>query len=376
MIAEDFVKKICGLGIQNIIGVPDSTLKPFCNYISKNTGESFFHYVPSNEGSAIGLAIGSYLASGKPSCVYMQNSGLGNTVNPITSLANEDVYGIPMLLVIGWRGEPGKPDEPQHKFMGQKTRELLELLEIDYDILERSMSERELEKCFARAKQYLQTERQFALIVKKGFFEEDNTAIYQNNYKLVRENVIKEILQKIKENDVIVSTTGKISREVYEQSEKIRGHHSQCFLTVGGMGQASMIALGIAKENQNKRVICIDGDGAVLMHMGNLAFIARQNPTNMIHICLNNETHESVGGIPTGGCGIDYEKVAKACGYSRTYIVNDCMQLWDILEKVMEKEELTFIEVKVNLQSREDLSRPKESAEDNKLEFMRYHGKL
>lgn len=375
MTAKEFVKKISDSGIKNIIGVPDSTLAPFCNYICKKTGEDFIHYVSANEGSAVGQAIGSYLVSGEPACVYMQNSGLGNIVNPMTSLANKEVYNIPMLLIIGWRGEPGKQDEPQHKYMGKITTELLKLLNIEYSVLDKSMTEEEVNKCFGKAREKLGKHQQYALVVKKNFFEENNTFAYQNHYKLVREEAIKEILQNIGMDDVVVSTTGKISREVYEQSEGIRGNHSQCFLTVGGMGQASMIALGIAKENMNKRVYCIDGDGSILMHMGNLAFIGRQNPVNMVHICLNNDVHESVGGIPTGGCGIDYEKIAKACGYPCTYMADNDSQLQKVLKEATSRKELTFIEIKVNLQVRKDLGRPKESAEENKIEFMRYHAR-
>jgi len=183
MTAKDFVKKICDLGIKNIIGVPDSTLSPLCNYMSKNVEDTCRHYVPVNEGSAVGMAIGNYLATGKTSCVYMQNSGLGNVVNPITSLANQEVYNIPLLLVIGWRGEPGKSEEPQHKCMGRKTKELLEVLDIDYSILEKSMTEDEVNSCFDRAKDTMQNHRQYALLVKKDFFEEEKTFVYQNNYK-------------------------------------------------------------------------------------------------------------------------------------------------------------------------------------------------
>lgn len=373
MRAKDFAGKISELGISNMIGVPDSALKPFCNYLNSTEQNEFKHYVPVNEGAAVGFAMGTYLATGRPACIYMQNSGIGNTVNPITSLANEEVYDIPMLLIVGWRGEPEKKDEPQHKFMGKITEDILEVIGIEHCVLDASMTETDIDSCFTKAKKQLGANRQFAFVIKKGFFDEDKMEAYYNNYKLVREEVIGEVLQRVEDEDVIISTTGKISREVYEQSEKLKGQHAQCFLTVGGMGHASMIALGMAKERADKRVYCLDGDGATLMHMGNLAFIAKQNPDNLVHICLNNEAHESVGGMPTGSVGTDYAEVARASGYSIVYTVRDGKELNEALTFVERNKQLTFIEVKVKLQSRDDLGRPKESAKENKIKFMKYH---
>lgn len=371
-----FVEQIHKLGIETVIGVPDSALKPFCDYMNRNGEEFVHHYVPANEGAAVGLAIGSYLATGKASCVYMQNSGIGNTVNPLTSLANGAVYGIPMLLVIGWRGEPQTKDEPQHKFMGNVTTQMLKLLEVDYGIIGSDTSEEELDKIFAKAKMTLADKRQFAIVVRRGCFDDGESESYQNSYTLGREEAIREIILNINEEDVLVSTTGKISREVYEQSDELKGQHAQDFLTVGGMGHASMIALGFAKERPEKTVYCLDGDGAVLMHMGSLAFIAKQKPDNLIHICLNNEAHESVGGMPTGGTGLRYADVAESCGYPSVYKAETLQQLQDILNKIKEKRSLTFLEIMVSMASRSNLGRPKETAEQNKYEFMKYHGEI
>lgn len=373
---EKFVEQIHGLGIETVIGVPDSALKPFCDYMNRRGEEFLHHYVPANEGAAIGLAIGSYLATGKASCVYMQNSGIGNAVNPLTSLANEAVYGIPILLVIGWRGEPQTKDEPQHKFMGNITTQMLELLEVEYGEIGSDTSEQELKEIFVRARKTLLDKRQFAIVVKRGCFDDGESANYQNNYALAREEAIREIILRISEQAVLVSTTGKISREVYEQSDELKGQHAQAFLTVGGMGHASMIALGYAKDRPEKKVYCLDGDGAVLMHMGSLAFIAKQKPDNLIHICLNNEAHESVGGMPTGSVGLRYAEVAKACGYPVVYTVDNLQQLQDTLNKVKEERELTFLEIMVSMASRSDLGRPKETAQQNKSEFMEYHGEI
>lgn len=374
MLVTDFIGQIKKIGIKTLAGVPDSALKPFCDYINGMGKKEFTHYVPANEGAAVGIAIGEYLATGVPACVYMQNSGLGNVVNPITSLANEEVYGIPMLLLVGYRGEPGTKDEPQHKYMGKITESLLDVLDIEHIVLGKELTEQEITDGFLRAARRLEEGKQFAFVLKRDFLEIEEKGVYENNNSLVREDVIAQIIESLDDTDVVVSTTGKISREVYEQSDKIKGNHAQDFLTVGGMGHASMIALGIAQNAKEKRVYCLDGDGAELMHMGSLAFIAKQNPTNLIHICLNNEAHESVGGMPTGCTGLSYAKVAEAVGYELVYCIDTMEELKQILNDIKTKKALTFIEVRVSMKSRADLGRPKETAAANKENFMKYHG--
>lgn len=373
MKAEIFVENIKKIGINTLIGVPDSTLKQFCDYINTDGKDEMKHMVPPNEGAAIGLATGVYLSTKTPACIYMQNSGIGNIVNPITSLANEKVYDIPMLLVIGWRGEPGLHDEPQHKFMGEITEKILDVLDIDYSIIDKETSEKELTDIFTIVNEQLNKNKQYAIIVKRDTFDKRKNGNYQNKYTLVREDAIKTILGYIAKDDVIVSTTGKISREVYEECDIVFGKHSQAFLTVGGMGHASMIALAIAKNKENNRVFCFDGDGAVLMHMGSLAFIGKQSPKNLVHICLNNEAHESVGGMPTGAQGQDYSIIARDCAYKNVYCVEEQQQLVDTLEKIKNVDGPIFIEVKVAMYSRENLGRPKETAVENKINFMKYH---
>ncbi len=255
MLVTDFVEQIKKIGIKTLAGVPDSALKSFCDYINGTGKNEFEHYVPVNEGAAVGIAIGSYLATGVPACVYMQNSGLGNIVNPITSLANKDVYGIPMLLLVGWRGEPGTKDEPQHKYMGKITEDLLRVLEIEYIVLEKELSMQEIMRSFERAAQVLKEGKQFAFVLKRDFLQNNNSSDYKNNNSLVREDAIAAIIKMLDESDVVISTTGKISREVYEQSDRIKGSHAQDFLTVGGMGHASMIALGMAHKLEKKGCI-------------------------------------------------------------------------------------------------------------------------
>ncbi|WOO35163.1 phosphonopyruvate decarboxylase [Anaerocolumna sp. AGMB13020] len=371
MKVNSFAKAIKHLDINIITGVPDSTLKVFCDYVNGITEEKFEHYITANEAGAVGLAIGTYLATRRPACIYMQNSGLGNIVNPITSLANEKVYDIPMLLVIGWRGEPGKKDEPQHKFMGEITLNLLEDLNIQYSILSNLTTEEELNIIFQKAIREINNNKQYAMIVTQGtFIENTNNKYIDSKEELSREEVIKTILQYAESDSLIVSTTGKISREVYEQSNNIYGNHDRIFLTVGGMGNASMIASGIAVSVPNKKVYCIDGDGATLMHMGNLAFIGKTMPRNLIHICLNNDAHESVGGMPTAAVGLPYSIIADNCGYTYSNCINSMSELKQSLQVVKLKEGTIFLEVKVKNESRGNLSRPNELAKENKIKFM------
>lgn len=374
MKAEYFVNQIKGLGIETLVGVPDSTLKQFCDYINTDGRDEFRHYVPENEGSAVGIAAGVYLATKRPACVYMQNSGLGNTVNPITSLMNQAVYDIPMLMLIGWRGEPGFHDEPQHKFMGQVTLSLLEALEIPYSVIGADTTHEQLEQIMHQAGEVLGRNGQYAIVIRKNTFDVRMGGEYTNANTLCREEAIGKILLSLKPEDVVVSTTGKISREVYEQSNQLLGQHGQSFLTVGGMGHASMIAFGMAVNMPEKRVFCLDGDGAVLMHMGSLPFIGKQSPENLIHICLNNEAHESVGGMPTGAVGQSYAVIARHSGYPHTFCAESMQELEQSLKEIGQLHGPVFLEVKVSMGSRSDLGRPKETAVENKNTFMKYHG--
>lgn len=373
MNSKYFIDKLRTIGIDTYIGIPDSTLKEFCNYLNNNK-EKIKNYIPANEGAAVSLAAGTYLATGKPACVYMQNSGIGNAENPIISLIHKEVYSIPMLFLVGWRGEPGIKDEPQHKYQGKITCALFDILDIKYAVMDKTTTPSELCNILNEVSATLKENRQFAIIVRKECFDATYSEIRTNSNVIVRESAIRSIIKTIHQDDVIVSTTGKISRELYESSKLILNNCSQSFFTVGSMGHASMIALGIALNKTNKRIYCIDGDGAVLMHMGALPFIAKQNPNNFVHILLNNDAHESVGGMPTGAVGADYSKIAKAAGYMHCYQCSTMEELECHLEMIKSKPELTFLEVKVSLYSRNDLGRPQESPVVNKLNFMNYHG--
>ncbi len=366
-------KLMCSCGIKVVTGIPDSTLQEFCAYLDED-GKTLFasHIVPANEGAAIGIAIGEYLATGNPACVYMQNSGLGNAVNPITSLANNKVYGIPMLLLVGWRGEPGKHDEPQHKYMGEITEDLLKVLDIPYFIIDSATSEQVLSDVSKEIREIFSKNRQYAILVKRGTFEPTNNVKYRNDNVLIREEVIKKIVNWLHPEDIVISTTGKISRELYENLDKIKEFHDQAFLCVGGMGHANMIAYQIARRNPDKRVICLDGDGALLMHLGSFAVIGSHSLDNLIHICLDNEAHESVGGMYTGARGVAYDAIAKACGYHNVYCISSDGQLEDTLTEIDNNKGMCFVMIKVAISSRADLIRPRESAEENKNIFMDY----
>ena len=370
MKASLFLEEVKNIGIHTIAGVPDSTLKQFCDAVCLDGGKEFKHYVTANEGAAVGLATGVYLAEKHPCLVYLQNSGLGNIINPLASIANQEVYGIPVLFVVGWRGEPGIKDEPQHVYQGKVTCALLEVMDVPYSVIDDTTSESQLKEILVQAHRQMEDSRQYAIVVKKGTFEKECTFTWANGYELVREQALKIILEKIYNESYIVSTTGKISRELYEQCDALYGNHDRLFMTVGGMGHASMIAYGMAQADENRRIACIDGDGAAMMHMGALAFLAKQSPKNLLHIVINNAAHESVGAMPTGFSGQTYSQIAGACGYSNTYLVKTESELEAALLAVKNKEELSMIEVMTSLDSRVDLGRPKESAEENRVNFM------
>ncbi len=359
--------KVNGVGFFS--GVPDSLLKYFCAYITDNADEKE-HIIAANEGGAIGLCAGYHLATGGLPLAYMQNSGIGNAVNPLLSLTDEDVYSIPVLLVIGWRGEPGVKDEPQHVKQGKVTLSLLELMGIPYLIL--SDNENDVSEQINVAFTHLKNKATpFALIVRRDTFEKYQLKkIETSEFKLTREVAISTIVDHLNCDDIIVSTTGMASRELYEYRETHRQGHCQDFLTVGSMGHASQIALGIAISKPERRVFCFDGDGAVLMHLGSLAICGSVSLSNFIHIIFNNGAHDSVGGQPTVGFGVDFVQIAKACGYIKIHSVTSVYELINVLSENCNTP--TLIEVKVQKGSRKDLGRPKCTPKDNKKIFMNF----
>lgn len=366
---KNFIDGIHALNIKHFIGVPDSVLKPLCDYLNLHETNKQ-HMVPVNEGAAVALAAGYYLGSEQISCVYMQNSGMGNALNPIASLIHQKVYDIPMLFLIGYRGEPNQKDEPQHIFQGEITCPLLELLGIEYALIDKETNQETYQSLLHRAKDCLSANKQFAFVIKKGALKNEQKFNQDNGFTFKREDAIQTILAQKQSSDLYITTTGKISREAYEQSDALYGEHKHLFLTVGSMGHASMIAQGVAAVNPNRRVFCIDGDGAALMHMGSMDFIANMRTDNLCHIILNNNAHESVGGMPTNCQNTSFADTAKVFGYAHVYCAASADELTAALKQARNNKGPIMIEVKVALGAREDLGRPKESAVMNKQSFM------
>ncbi|MBQ7529336.1 phosphonopyruvate decarboxylase [bacterium] len=360
------------LGLEFYTGVPDSRLKALCDYLLLTYGEDHSrHIIAANEGNAVGIAAGYYLATGKPAVVYLQNSGEGNILNPVTSLCNDKVYGIPMLFVIGWRGEPGEHDEPQHVFQGEITLKLLETLNITYFIISKDTTETELSEKMAEFRSVFAQGKQAAFIVRTGALTFDQQPIYSNVNLMRREEIIRHILD-FSGTDLIVSTTGKASRELFELREARGEGHERDFLTVGSMGHSSSIALGIALQRPEKCVWIIDGDGSMLMHMGALAVIGSINPKNVIHIIINNGAHESVGGQPTVAQSVDIPAIARACGYPHSVRAEEFLALDNALSAAKAANELSLIEAKCAIGARKDLGRPTTTARENRELFMEY----
>ena len=366
---KEFIEKLQSGGIEFFAGVPDSLLKNLCAYITDYIAREN-NIIAANEGGAVALAAGYHLATGKTGCVYMQNSGEGNAVNPLLSLMDADVYKMPLLLVIGWRGEPGVHDEPQHVKQGTVTLSLLETMGIPYTVLDDNWK-----KQVAEALQSIQeTNGIYALIVRKGTFEDYKLQKQEKaEWELGREEAIQIVVDKLRVDDIVVSTTGMISRELFEYREAKEQGHAHDFLTVGSMGHASQIALGIALQKPNRRVIVFDGDGALLMHMGGMAIIGDYNPKNLVHIVFNNGAHDSVGGQPTVGQKIDVEAVAKAVGYADAISVDNQMSLMAAMNHVNNAviDGVSLINVNVRKGNRKDLGRPTTTPQQDKEALMK-----
>jgi len=366
---REFFELLQQSGFRFFTGVPDSLLKDLCAYITDNAPPER-HIIAANEGASVALAAGHYLASGEPGVVYLQNSGLGNMVNPLASLVDAEVYAIPMLLMVGWRGEPGVKDEPQHVKQGKITLELVKTLGIPVEILPDSLDP--AREVMDRAQTHIRENgAPYCVIIRKGTFE---PYAIQNRrpdeYQLTREAAIISILDALPDDAVVVSTTGMTSREVFEHRARNNQSHGRDFLTVGCMGHASQIALGIALEKPQRQVVCLDGDGALIMHMGSLAIIGSQRPKNLKHLVLNNGAHDSVGGQPTVGFEMDIPAIARACGYLETWRADDAGMLSNALAKLIASVGPSLLEVRVNKGARKDLGRPTKTPVQNKQDFM------
>lgn len=360
------------LGVNFFTGVPDSQLKPLCDNLYVKYGLGKQHIIAANEGAAVGIAAGHYISTGKPALVYLQNSGIGNIINPVASLLVEKVYAIPCVFVVGWRGEPGVKDEPQHVFQGEVTVQLLELMKIKSFVLSKETTQDEYTDFIMQSKIDIEEGRSIAVLVKKGALKSDICADYKNNNGLLREDALKTIVLNAGERDIFVSTTGKTSRELFEIRESLNQGHHKDFLTVGSMGHSSMIAMGIALDVPNRTVWCIDGDGALVMHLGSMLVLAKTGCRNLIHVVINNGAHESVGGMPVAYGMTDYCKLAKEAGYKLCLSVNSNTELVEAIKKVKEHEKPCFIEIHTALGSRPDLGRPTTTPRENKDALMKY----
>lgn len=372
--AKDFYSALIQNDIDFFTGVPDSLLKDICAYITDNAKKDQ-HIICANEGNAVALAAGYYLSTGKIPMVYMQNSGMGNMTNPILSLADRDVYSIPILLLIGWRGEPGIKDEPQHIKQGKVTLELLKTLGIPYKILD-SSSYNIISLIREMVTQAYSFNAPVAIVVRKGTFEAYKLSkLVKSEYSLSREQALKSVVDELNEQDIVISTTGKTSRELFEYREELNQEHDRDFLTVGSMGHSNHIALGIALMQNDRKVFCFDGDGAALMHLGSLPIIGSISPVNYNHILFNNGSHDSVGGQQTVGFQVDFCKIAIACGYTWTKRVQTITDIKLSLKKMRERKGPNFLEIMVCKGARKDLGRPTTTPVENKIRFMKYLSK-
>ena len=368
----DYLRVLGDSGVTFFTGVPDSLLKEFCACVTV-TLKPEDHLISANEGAAVGLAIGHYIGTGSLPLVYLQNSGLGNVVNPLLSLASPEVYGTPMLLMLGWRGEPGKKDEPQHVHQGRVMAKMLEDMDLPVVVLSEDMVEAEVQTK-AAAQQARDINGPVALVVKKNTFDKYAAPEVEADLPLGREEAIIAAAETLEDNAAVIFTTGMPSRELFEFRARNEAGHDRDFLTVGGMGHASQIALGLAMSQPARPIYCFDGDGAILMHMGSMAITGQSNAKNLIHLVFNNGVHGSVGGQPTVGFNIDMPKIAIACGYASAQRVTNKKGLHSAITMARATDGVSFIEVQVRPGNRADIGRPTSTPEQNKVAMMKFLG--
>lgn len=361
---------LAATGCDFFTGVPDSQLKALCDCIYGKYGvNSKHHIIGANEGNCVAIATGYYLSCGKIPLVYMQNSGEGNIINPVASLTREEVYGIPMIFVIGWRGEPGVPDEPQHVYQGKITLSLLDEMKIGHFVISKSTDVADIKCQMSKWKAELEKGRSVAFVVEKGALTQDTVPDYRNDAEMTREDIISRVISYSKD-DPVVCTTGKAGRELFELRKRENASHARDFLTVGSMGHASSIALGIALQKPESTVWCIDGDGAALMHMGSLAVNSVSGVKNMIHVIINNGAHETVGGMPTAAKNFSFAKIASALGYDYTAYATTPDELDCALKEALCEKGLRLIEVDCKIGSRPELGRPTTTPTENRDAFV------
>lgn len=360
---KEFISHLENEGVSLFVGVPDSLLKDFCSCASDTVSDDRFA-ICANEGNAVGVACGWHLSTGEAACVYMQNSGEGNAVNPLLSLADPDVCSIPMLLLIGWRGEPGVPDEPQHVKQGKVTCALLDAMDVPYEVVGNDWPQQVKRICAVMRDE----SRPVALVVRKGTFEKWPFEPEDDGASMYREEALEAVLACLDGDDLTVTTTGKTSREVFEIRERRGQGHANDFLTVGGMGHTSSIAFGMALGT-DADVWCIDGDGSFLMHMGALAVIGCNAPDNFKYILNNNGAHESVGGQPTVALNIDVPGILKSVGFERVVEASTPGGIVAGIEELRAGGRRALV-VTTRQGSRVDLGRPTVAPEANKRALM------
>lgn len=368
---SEFYNFLNSININFFTGVPDSLLKSFCGYISDHSPEAS-HVIAANEGGAIGIGIGYHLATGNVPMIYMQNSGLGNSINPLISLSDRDVYSIPMIILIGWRGEPKVKDEPQHIKQGKIMLPMIESMDMHYEVLTGNIDDdQKIVKSLLN--HAIEIQGPVFLIAKKGVFESyeynQTEHLAAKEISISREDAIKQIIPTLPNDALVIATTGMASREIFELRENTDSNHGFDFLTVGGMGHASQIAFGLALQSKRKNIVCIDGDGAAIMHLGSMAINGKYAPKNFKHILLNNGAHDSVGGQPTVGFDINFSNLARSFGYK--VVNNSCKKEISLLvEELINIEGPSFLEIKTKLGSRANLGRPTNTPIENKKLFM------
>lgn len=344
-------------------GVPDSVLKEL-SFFLKNHKK---HVIATNEGAAVSIGIGNYLSSKKVPCIYMQNSGLSNALNPLISIAHKKVYSIPLILIIGWRGSPKIKDEPQHNVKGKITEDILKLLNINYSILRSNKDIIKFEKQIKFAKK---NKSIVACLIEQGTLEKiTKINIKENFYKLNKEYFLKMLLKNIKGSSKIISSTGYNSRELMYLRKKYNFKKSKDFYMVGGMGHTASVALGYSLNSKNK-TICIDGDGSFLMHLGSIKTAGTFAKNNFKYVLLNNNTHDSVGGQNTYADNINFEKLSKSLGFKKFYSIKDKQNIAKNIKKFINVKKPSFLEVKITNSNIKDLPRPKDLIKIKK-EFMK-----
>ncbi len=368
---NDFFSILKAKRLTFFTGIPDSVFKDWIKFLNDNNNVILKNLIACNECEAIALAVGYYLSTNEVGIVYMQNSGLGKAVNPLTSLCDPDVYAIPILLMIGWRGEPGEKDAPQHKKMGKISLPLLETLNIPYTVLKSDLNDVKIE--LEKALNYLkQSQGPYAFVIKRNFFQEYKMEKeIQVEYEISREEAIQLIIDNLEKDILIISTTGYTSRELFEYRETKKNDQFGVFYNIGSMGCSASIGLGIAL-NRKERVVIFDGDGAAIMQMGAFTTIGKYSPPNFLHIIFDNHAHESTGGQPTNSSVINFLDIALACNYKSGYIVKTKKELLSALKSIENKEGPILIVIKIKIGSHPNLKRPDKTPLEYKEEFIKF----